>query len=51
VIGGVVGSMVPGAIVSATGNFNYALFAIAIAAAVAGGLAALLATRGVEIGK
>ncbi|MGO9772839.1 MAG: MFS transporter [Roseiarcus sp.] len=51
VIGGVVGSMVPGAIVSATGNFNYALFAIAIAAAVAAGLAALLATRGVEIRK
>ena len=51
VVGGVVGSMVPGAIVSATRNFNYALVSIAIAAAAAGGLSALLATRGIETKK
>ena len=47
-IGGVVGSVVPGAVVSVTGNFDYALLAIAIAAAAAGGLSALLASYGIE---
>jgi sugar phosphate permease len=45
IIGGVVGSMVPGAIVSATGSFDMALTAIAIAALLASALAALLARR------
>ena len=48
VIGGVVGSVVPGAIVSVTGKFDYALLAIAIAAAAAGGLSAWLASFGIE---
>ena len=51
VIGGVVGSMVPGAIVSATGSFDDALFAIAIAAVLASVLTAWLAFRGVEAKK
>ena len=49
VIGGVVGSMVPGAVVSATGNFNAALFVIAGAAAIGGLLAGLLAIRSGEL--
>lgn len=44
-IGGVVGSMVPGAIVAATGSFDLALSAIAVAALAAALLAALLAWR------
>lgn len=44
-LGGVVGSMVPGAIVAATGSFDLALSAIAVAALCAAGLAALLAWR------
>jgi sugar phosphate permease len=49
VLGGVVGSMVPGAIVASTGSFDNALYAIAGAAVLAGLLAALLAARGGEI--
>ena len=45
IIGGVVGSMVPGAIVSATGSFDLALSAIAVAALVASVLAGVLAYR------
>lgn len=45
IIGGVVGSMVPGAIVAATGSFDIALSAIASAALLASVLAALLAWR------
>lgn len=45
IIGGVVGSMVPGAIVATTGNFDMALSAIAVAALLASMLAALLARR------
>lgn len=45
IVGGVVGSMVPGAIVAATGSFDMALSAIAAAAALACMLAALLAHR------
>ncbi len=45
IIGGVVGSMVPGAIVAATGSFDMALSAIAVAAVFACLLAALLARR------
>ncbi len=45
VIGGVVGSMVPGAIVSATGSFDLALSAIAAAALIASVLAGWLAFR------
>ena len=44
-VGGVVGSMVPGAIVAATGSFDLALSAIAVAALAAALLAALLAWR------
>ena len=45
IVGGVVGSMVPGAIVSATGSFELALMAIAVAALVAAVLAGVLAYR------
>ena len=45
IIGGVVGSMVPGAIVAATGSFALALSAIAVAAFAASVLAGLLAYR------
>ena len=45
IIGGVVGSMVPGAIVASTGSFDMALSAIAVAALLASLLAALLARR------
>ena len=45
IVGGVVGSMVPGAIVSATGSFDLALSAIAVAALGASVLAAVLALR------
>ena len=45
IIGGVVGSMVPGAIVSATGSFDLALSAIAVAALFASVLALWLAFR------
>lgn len=45
IIGGVVGSMVPGAIVAATGSFALALSAIAVAALTAAALAAVLAYR------
>lgn len=44
-LGGVVGSMVPGAIVAATGSFDLALSAIAVAALCAALLAAVLAWR------
>lgn len=44
-LGGVVGSMVPGAIVAATGSFDLALSAIAVAALGAAVLAAVLAWR------
>jgi sugar phosphate permease len=49
VIGGVFGSMIPGAIVSATGNFNAALFVIAGVAATGGLLAGWLAIRSGEL--
>lgn len=45
VLGGVVGSVVPGAIVSATGNFNAALMAIVAVAALAALAMALLSLR------
>ena len=45
IFGGVVGSMVPGVIVAATGSFDMALSAIAVAALLACLLAALLARR------
>lgn len=45
IVGGVVGSMVPGAIVSATGSFAWALSAIAVAAALAALLAFWLSMR------
>jgi sugar phosphate permease len=44
-LGGVVGSMVPGAIVAATNSFDLALSAIAVAALCAALLAAVLAWR------
>lgn len=44
-VGGVVGSMVPGAIVAATGSFDLALSAIAVAALAAALLAGVLAWR------
>ena len=45
ILGGVVGSVVPGAIVSATGSFDLALSAIAAAALGAAALSAWLASR------
>ncbi len=45
IVGGVVGSMLPGAIVSATGSFDLALMAIAVAALAAAVLAGVLAYR------
>lgn len=45
IVGGVVGSMVPGAIAAATGSFDLALSAIAVAALTAALLAAALAWR------
>ncbi|MEP6969403.1 MAG: hypothetical protein ABJA49_03120, partial [Betaproteobacteria bacterium] len=45
IVGGVVGSMVPGAIVSSTGSFEMALSGIAVAAAVASVLAFWLSWR------
>ena len=51
VLGGVVGSVVPGAIVAATGSFDMALFSIAGAAAVAALLAAVLSLRLRELGR
>jgi len=45
IVGGVVGSMVPGAIVSSTGSFEAALSAIAVAAAMAAALAFWLSRR------
>lgn len=50
VIGGVIGSVVPGAIVSASGNFDHALLAIVVAAAAASLAMGLLSWRMREIG-
>lgn len=50
VIGGVIGSVVPGAIVSASGNFDHALLAIVVAAAAASVAMGLLSWRMREIG-
>ena len=50
VIGGVIGSVVPGAIVSSTGNFDSALLAIVGAAAAAALAMGVLAYRMREIG-
>jgi len=44
-IGGVVGSVIPGAVIAATGSLDAALFAIAVGAALGGLLAAVLAFR------
>lgn len=49
VLGGVVGSVVPGAIVSATGNFNTALMAIVVVALLSATTMALLSLRLREI--
>jgi sugar phosphate permease len=48
-IGGVVGSIVPGAVIAATGNLNTALVTIACGAAAGGALALWLAFRRGEI--
>jgi len=50
ILGGVVGSVVPGAIVSASGNFDLALLAIVVAAALAALSMGVLAWRLREIG-
>jgi choline-glycine betaine transporter len=44
-VGGVVGSVVPGAVIAATGSFDAALLVIAVGAALGGVLAAFLAFR------
>jgi sugar phosphate permease len=44
-LGGVVGSVIPGAVIAATGSFDAALLVIAAGAALGGGLAAILAFR------
>jgi len=49
IFGGVIGSVVPGAIVSATGNFDSALLAIVAAAALAALTMGLLSWRMREI--
>jgi predicted MFS family arabinose efflux permease len=51
ILGGVVGSVVPGAIVSASGNFDLALLAIVVAAALAALSMGVLAWRLREIGQ
>ncbi len=52
-VGAVVGSMVPGAIVAATGGFDLALLAIAVVAVAAASVMAILAlrTRELDLGR